>query len=162
MNWHALGSPATLLQPLGWMLIHFLWQGSALAILLYAAIAGLKSASANVRYLSGCFALFLMGIAPLLTFRYEVELSRMSTIESISKEAQRAIRPLANSDDSRHPVIAPVFISRGPAPVRFVAPKSWVDRIIVVCRELDCWSIHTFNEAVRNLDSRATVEVVTS
>ncbi|MDB6039898.1 MAG: hypothetical protein JWM99_3739, partial [Verrucomicrobiales bacterium] len=54
MSGAAIGSQVALWQPLGWTLIHFLWQGSALAILLCIAIAGLKSTSSNSRYLAGC------------------------------------------------------------------------------------------------------------
>jgi len=53
---------------LGWTLLHFLWQGTAIA-LLYAAVRFLfaRSLSANARYLLACLAMLAMAIAPPLT-----------------------------------------------------------------------------------------------
>jgi beta-lactamase regulating signal transducer with metallopeptidase domain/protocatechuate 3,4-dioxygenase beta subunit len=56
-------------QRLGWTLVHFLWQGTAIAIL-YAALRQLlgRSLSAQGRYVLGCVALAAMAVAPPLTF----------------------------------------------------------------------------------------------
>jgi HEAT repeat protein/beta-lactamase regulating signal transducer with metallopeptidase domain len=48
------------LQALGWSLIHFVWQGALLAILLEGARLVLRNRSANARYLAACAALGLM------------------------------------------------------------------------------------------------------
>lgn len=61
MNWL---SPSVM-QSLGWALLHFLWQGTALAALAAAAMAICRRAS--VRYLVGVGALVLMLMAPLAT-----------------------------------------------------------------------------------------------
>jgi VWFA-related protein len=54
---------------LGWTLLHFLWQGTAIAIL-YAAVRFLfaRSLTASARYTLACVALLTMAIAPLLTY----------------------------------------------------------------------------------------------
>ncbi len=54
---------------LGWTLLHFLWQGTAIAIL-YAATRFLfaRSLSANARYTLACAALLAMAAAPAMTF----------------------------------------------------------------------------------------------
>src|SRR6185437_13187885 len=54
---------------LGWTLLHFLWQGTAIAIA-YAAIRFLfaRTLSAGARYTLACAALLAMAIAPVLTF----------------------------------------------------------------------------------------------
>jgi beta-lactamase regulating signal transducer with metallopeptidase domain len=62
LNWF---SPSAM-QSLGWALLHFLWQGTALAALAAAAMALCRRASA--RYLVGVAALALMLLAPLATF----------------------------------------------------------------------------------------------
>jgi len=53
----------------GWTLVHFLWQGSIVAVLLAAvrALAG-RRFSARGRYALSCAALALMAAAPALTF----------------------------------------------------------------------------------------------
>jgi hypothetical protein len=56
----------TAMQSLGWALLHFLWQGTALAALAAAAMALCRRASA--RYLLAIGALVLMLLAPLATF----------------------------------------------------------------------------------------------
>jgi beta-lactamase regulating signal transducer with metallopeptidase domain len=61
-NWF---SPSTM-QSLGWALLHFLWQGTALAALAAAAMALCRRAS--TRYLLGVGALALMLLAPFETF----------------------------------------------------------------------------------------------
>ncbi len=60
-------SPATM-QSLGWALLHFLWQGTALAALAAAAMAAFRKPA--VRYLIGISALGLMLIAPVATFLF--------------------------------------------------------------------------------------------
>ncbi|WP_243383928.1 M56 family metallopeptidase [Geothrix alkalitolerans] len=55
-------------QALGWSLIHFLWQGAALGLLAWLALALLRGASARARYGVACAALLLMAAAPVATF----------------------------------------------------------------------------------------------
>jgi beta-lactamase regulating signal transducer with metallopeptidase domain len=52
---------------LGWALIHFIWQGTFVALLLAVVLRMLRGASTNVRYAAACAALLLMLIAPLTT-----------------------------------------------------------------------------------------------
>jgi beta-lactamase regulating signal transducer with metallopeptidase domain/uncharacterized protein YnzC (UPF0291/DUF896 family) len=63
-NWLSL----TTMQSLGWALLHFLWQGTALAALAAAAMALCRRAS--TRYLLGVGALAVMLLAPFATFFY--------------------------------------------------------------------------------------------
>ena len=60
-------SPGTM-QSLGWALLHFLWQGTALAALAAAAMAVLRKPAA--RYLIGIGVLGLMLLCPMATFFY--------------------------------------------------------------------------------------------
>jgi beta-lactamase regulating signal transducer with metallopeptidase domain len=56
------------LHALGWTLLHFVWQGAALAALLAAAFT--VSRNANVRYALGIGTLILMLVAPAITFAW--------------------------------------------------------------------------------------------
>src|SRR5580692_1930108 len=87
MNWV---SPSAM-QSLGWALLHFLWQGTALAALAAGAMA--LCSRASQRYLVGLAVLGLMLLAPLATFFYvhqrsgEVAIaksSRIATAESVT------------------------------------------------------------------------------
>jgi uncharacterized protein (TIGR03435 family) len=57
------------LQKLGWTLLHFLWQGTAIVVvyLIVRAIAG-RLLSARGRYAMACLALIAMVVSPLFTF----------------------------------------------------------------------------------------------
>ena len=57
------------IQKLGWVLLHFLWQGTAIAAVhgVMGALAG-KSLSARGRYALACLTLIAMTIAPPLTY----------------------------------------------------------------------------------------------
>jgi GWxTD domain-containing protein len=52
----------------GWTLLHFLWQGALVAIVLACVLALLTGRSALPRYLAACAALVLIAILPLITF----------------------------------------------------------------------------------------------
>ena len=53
---------------LGWTLLHFLWQGAAIAAAYAILSLAFKGCRANVRYNLGVLALFLMLLTPVLTF----------------------------------------------------------------------------------------------
>ena len=53
---------------LGWALVHFLWQGAAIAAALAMVRLVLPDRAARLRYLSGCAALAAMLAAPVVTF----------------------------------------------------------------------------------------------
>ncbi len=58
--------PPTVMRPLGWALLHFLWQGTALAAV--AAVTMGLCRKASVRYTVGVATLALMLAAPVATF----------------------------------------------------------------------------------------------
>ena len=51
----------------GWVLLHFLWQGSILAVLAAAALRFCRLGSSTARYLAACIALGAMLAAPIVT-----------------------------------------------------------------------------------------------
>ncbi|HLV79464.1 MAG TPA: M56 family metallopeptidase, partial [Chthonomonadaceae bacterium] len=59
--WHAY------VQPIGWTLVHFLWQGAVIALLLSMTLLFLRTRSANARYLAATLALGGMALCPPLT-----------------------------------------------------------------------------------------------
>ena len=66
------------IQRLGWSLLHFLWQGTAIAVLHAVVRYGFaRRASAHARYVLACASLLALTIAPPLTF---VLLSRAGSI----------------------------------------------------------------------------------
>ncbi|MBS3933579.1 MAG: M56 family metallopeptidase [Truepera sp.] len=60
------------LEVLGWVLIHSLWQGALIALLLAALLTALWRHSSQVRYAADCAALALALLAPAVTFAVHV------------------------------------------------------------------------------------------
>ena len=58
---------APLRQAISWALLHFLWQGGALALLLFALQPLMRTASSSTRYCAACIAMLLMFAAFALT-----------------------------------------------------------------------------------------------
>jgi GWxTD domain-containing protein len=53
---------------IGWSLLHFLWEGAIVALLLTSALRLLSNRSSQLRYTAACCALVLMAASPLVTF----------------------------------------------------------------------------------------------
>lgn len=56
-----------IVRAIGVALVHFVWQGAAIALVTALVLAALGRRSPSMRYLSGCVALALMAMAPVLT-----------------------------------------------------------------------------------------------
>ncbi|MFO1499613.1 MAG: hypothetical protein U1G07_14680 [Verrucomicrobiota bacterium] len=54
-------------QALGWALIHFLWQGAFVALLLKAVLIGIRGRPPRARYILLCAGLSLMALCPVAT-----------------------------------------------------------------------------------------------
>ncbi len=89
-----------LMRVLGWTLLHFIWQGAALAALFAVAMAACRSAAA--RYALAVGTLALMMASPVITF---VWLQR-ETIPAVRSGAQGSL-PLAGKA-AQHAVVAAV------------------------------------------------------
>jgi beta-lactamase regulating signal transducer with metallopeptidase domain len=57
-----------LIHAVGWSLLHFLWEGAIVALLLTSALRLLRNRSSQLRYLVACCALVMMAVSPLITF----------------------------------------------------------------------------------------------
>ena len=70
-------------QALGWSLLHFLWQGTLIAVTLAVLLALARNRSASLRYAMSCGALLLMTVAPIVT------LTRHDTAAAATPEIQQ-------------------------------------------------------------------------
>src|ERR1017187_4109843 len=55
-------------QRVGWALVHFLWEGAAIAGLLWLVLRLAARRRPQVRYVVSCVALLLMVVAPVVTY----------------------------------------------------------------------------------------------
>ncbi|MDB6123418.1 MAG: peptidase BlaR1, partial [Pedosphaera sp.] len=99
----------------GWALVHFIWQGLAIIALLAICLRLLRSGSANKRYFSGCVALLMMAVGPIITFNYlaaqhqpgpTVHFTSTTAVDTVTIPASPRISPSAV-----------VHIAQTPAPV---------------------------------------------
>ncbi len=67
--WQGLLSEGVVVR-LGWTLVHFLWQATAVALLLALLLRLLRRATANLRYAAACGTLLLMMAMPLVTMQF--------------------------------------------------------------------------------------------
>ena len=51
----------------GWSLLHFLWQGALIALVVWGALALVTSKKPNIRYAISCCGLLAMAISPIVT-----------------------------------------------------------------------------------------------
>src|SRR5579862_6763306 len=95
-----LAFSSALMRPLGWVLLHFIWQGLAIAAALSAALSICRRAT--TRYAMGVVALALMAAAPAITFLLVAPTTsgavRSSARPLVPVEMQEAATPMAAPD----------------------------------------------------------------
>jgi beta-lactamase regulating signal transducer with metallopeptidase domain len=89
LNWI---SPNTM-HALGWALLHFVWQGAALAAIAAAAMALVQRPSA--RYAIGLIVLALMLLSPVATYFFYAQQHRSPAAPTMSTPLAAAARPIA-------------------------------------------------------------------
>jgi len=95
-----LSQPAV--ERIGWALLHFVWQGTAIAILLAVALMLLRNRSANSRYIASCAAMVLMAMVFASTIR------TVHVPAPVTAAHESSIEPLAPGEDvQRKPLQAP-------------------------------------------------------
>jgi beta-lactamase regulating signal transducer with metallopeptidase domain len=92
---------------LGWSLLHLLWEGAIIAVLLAAALAALRHASARVRYVVNCAALLMMLTAFVTTL---TELSIIPSPDHIVAAHAADPPPVPDSVSQTAPPLAPVKV----------------------------------------------------
>jgi bla regulator protein BlaR1 len=81
-----------MLERLGVALLHSLWQGALVGLLLFAGLVALRRATAQMRYLLLCTALALMLLLPVCTF---VQVQHQITVASSLPSESRLVASAA-------------------------------------------------------------------
>ncbi len=94
------------LQTAGWTLIHFLWQGCAIAMVAAVLLRLAERRSANARYLIACVALVAMAAAPVVTARllwHPSSATAPASVEHaiVESPARRAGQPIRSASAVR-------------------------------------------------------------
>jgi len=93
---------------LGWTLVHFVWQGAAVAVLLAVVMLLLRHRSANSRYVAACTALLLMAALPLITVQ-------MVSLPVVMEDKPVLVEPASADLRAEMPSGLPVPTSVAPA-----------------------------------------------
>src|SRR5690349_14327353 len=102
----AHGISPELLQALGWTLLHFVWQGAALAALF--AVADTLSRQASTRYALAVITLVLMMAAPVITFTELTRQKDPAARYGAQRASASAVKPVQGVSVAARP--------RAPAP----------------------------------------------
>jgi len=106
---------------LGWALVHFLWQGAALAILLGVALAVIRPTAARTRYTLSIVTLAAMLVVPIAT-TLRLHEPGFSSSSQTAGAAQQATEIPASASPSPSPSPSPA-LSAPVAAVKSLAPS---------------------------------------
>ena len=112
-------------QRLGWTLVHFVWAGASVAVLLSGALWLLRKRTANARYLAGCIAMAVMAALFMVTMWFVPILPTATPVDGADRTAEASaqvfsITPLPASPID--PSAVPPESTAGP-------PLPWTTRI---------------------------------
>jgi beta-lactamase regulating signal transducer with metallopeptidase domain/HEAT repeat protein len=118
-------------EAVGWALVHFVWQGTLVALVVAVALRSMRDASASARYALSAGALFAMMLLPAATswrlgradVRPAMEVLAAAPAAAVDEPRPALTLPAARSTTDRRPVHSP---SADPAASR----RAGVDRIV--------------------------------
>ncbi|GEM_PF-3074088 len=98
-----------MVERLGWTLVHFVWQGCAVAALLALVLPFMRGASASVRYGLACAVLLLLACFPFVTFLVLAPLSISADGGGTTWTAGETILGTARPTVGRLPLLVQVW-----------------------------------------------------
>jgi uncharacterized protein (TIGR03435 family) len=90
-------SALPIVHALGWTLLHFLWQGALIALLLACMLTVVPVRASQLRYAAACTAMALMVALPLITFAVLTAKTQPETQQLTTSPAAQSMGPALNS-----------------------------------------------------------------
>ena len=106
-------SPA--IEAIGWTLLHFVWLGALLGLVLAGFIGIWRQASPQIRYLAGCSALALMFLGALATFAWQIAALKRHIIEEPIAKPVFAVIPQVGAPAESVSQLMPAEIAAAPS-----------------------------------------------
>jgi len=131
---------------LGWTLVHFVWQGAIVSLLLVGVLFALSRRSANARYLISCAALALMAVLPFVTFAL-VPQAEPIELPAFGAELEIGLVLDDESGDLAFPIVPSPLTSEG-------IQLSWGERIAEYLRPGLPWFVGAWLVGVYALSLR--------
>lgn len=141
------------IQSIGWTLLHFIWQGAALAAVTAVALRFFRTGSAQARYALACAGLAMMIVAPLLTagvlFAHTPDPADVQP-RLVRIEVRRGVAALPGAGDFP---IAPVPTTSNPDPVLLAAVVFWFSGVTILALRLGggWWYVCRLHRRARRL-----------
>jgi TRAP-type C4-dicarboxylate transport system substrate-binding protein/beta-lactamase regulating signal transducer with metallopeptidase domain len=117
----------TAIETLGWTLLHFLWQGTLIALILAVLVWLLRNRHPSLRYLLACTSLAVMLACPIVTYLVlDSSNSTPPVVETaLPPQTQVVAEPALVNDVAAQPAVTPVVF----APEGGTGKKaSWLER----------------------------------
>ncbi len=138
-----------LVECIGWALLHFLWQGLLIAILLKICLFALRNGSARQRYNAACVALLLMSLCPVVPIALLRSRSRATDANSVQAPRPTStaepieFAPVASSRPSSD--LKPAAANRSPISIKRILPylvALWLAAVFALLfRLLGAWAL---------------------
>ncbi|MBW8040918.1 MAG: PDZ domain-containing protein [Planctomycetes bacterium] len=114
-------------QKLGWTLLHSLWQGGVVVLLLVVCLSVLRKSSANLRYVITCLGLAVIVLLPVVTFCVVPAPDSTSDLESIPAS------PVMVTGQLHEVYVADVLLQGGEADMQMFPAISFRQRAKNLC-----------------------------
>jgi beta-lactamase regulating signal transducer with metallopeptidase domain len=134
---------------LGWTVLHSLWQGAVISLLLAAALTSLRNRSPQARYLAALIAMSALLASAAATFewvsaRTETRAHPLSTLDDGNHNGQPAFERLDSTTPiGRQAEFAPHPMSSAPSATAWIEPAlpliavSWAAGVLL----FSCWNL---------------------
>ncbi len=121
------------IEAIGWALLHFIWQGVVIAVLLAIALRLLRKSSANMRYAAACSAMILFGVSAVVTMQ---AVTPARVIVPVHTEIAEAVdKPPAATVVEEVPGPSKAVTTK-PAKIATEVPSlSWKERIVTGAKQ---------------------------
>jgi len=143
-------------EALGWTLVHFCWQATAITLVYWVADTVLSKARGQTRYLLALVSMLLMLIAAVATFSYE-EMQGHSDI-SFSSSMNAMQKSSISIDLTPLPAVGSSNALKQPVQLQLAAVLPWLD--VAWLLGVACFSVRTIGGwwLVQRLRKKALVE----
>lgn len=99
-----------LVEKLGWGLVHFLWQGTVIAVLLSLALWMLRRCSANVRYLTALTALLILVASVAITSCFvSATITPYDSLTTTETSATNSTPIVSTASDAESPLVTETY-----------------------------------------------------
>lgn len=92
-------------ESIGWALIHFVWQGAIIGLVLACVLAAIRRRSSNVKYLTCCCGLLVLAAAPVATSVFLLPHDSGGTVVSAEPDSSGAETGPVVADSTVEPVV---------------------------------------------------------